>query len=153
MGSDSDPLLPRRNENEKHWISPAGAGAAALALVASSSVPAAAAPPTPPTGFQEGTAFDGTYVGFTALDTRNGDQTCKPGATSTLIVTKEYATMGGGDGRTGWVSSDRSLKMSGTNNNQTALAVGSFQNGMFVGQSIYPGPPKHCVYTWTIKRQ
>ena len=105
-----------------------------------------------PAGLQLGTTFDGVYAGDSQSDPNNGPL-CKPGAHVILKIAKGYATMADpSDGRTGWVSSDGSLQMSGWVGLQSASVNGSFQNDSFTGVSSYRGPP-HCEYSYPLKRQ
>jgi hypothetical protein len=116
-----------------------------LALLASCAAPA------PPAGFQVGTTFDGSYAGDGVLDTARSGPSCTPGGHVVLHVANGYATIEGAtDKRTGWVSSDGSLKMTGRSSTLPAEVEGSFSNGVFTGTSVYTSLP--CVYGWSLKR-
>jgi hypothetical protein len=122
------------------------AGGIMLALLVS------CAPPAPPAGVKVGTTFDGSYAGDAVLEAAKSDGNCTLGGHVVLHVVNGHATIEAStDGRTGWVSSDGSLKMTGYSSGLRAEVEGSFGNGVFNGVSVYIKSP-HCVYGWSLKR-
>lgn len=122
------------------------AGSLALGLLTS------CAPPIPAQVEKVSTAFDGIYEGDSMVDRANSAGACNNGDHAKLIVTNGHATTDRqGDTREGWVTSDGSLKMTGTTGHGAAVLVvaldGVFKDGAFTGVSVFGTPPR-CVYNW-----